>query len=210
MGIKVSITDDHPLILDGMSKTMGSKEGLEVVGTFSTAKETKTAFEKSLPDVLFLDINLGDGNGIDLCEELKSSYPKVKIIALTSFGDLAVIKSFMQRGGDGYMLKTSTSEQLVEAIEKVMANQPYLHPDVQKLLLAGESIRKPSFIPKLTRREKEVLKLIVEENTTAKIAEKLFLGIKTIETHRQHLLEKLEVKNTAGLVRKTIERGLLP
>lgn len=211
MKIKIAITDDHPLIIHGLSQSLLTVGQFELTGTYGSAKETKDGFNITLPNVLLLDIGLPDDNGINLCAFVKQNYPGVKVLALTSFGDLAIVKSFMQRGGDGYLLKTSTSAQLIEAIEKVMKGEIYLHPEVQRIMIAGSAMssRRADFIPKLTSREKEVLQLIADEYTTPEIADKLSLSVKTIETHRQNLFQKFGCRNSAGLIKTALERGML-
>lgn len=160
---------------------------------------------------MLLDINLPDYNGIDLCKTLCKENPKLLIIALTNFNETAFVKNIIRNGANGYLLKNTDRNELERAIKKVFNGEQYLQKSIQQKLLnesIGNTTRK-TFIPKLTRREQEILNLIAEEFTTSEIAEKLFISVKTVETHRAHLIQKLEVRNTAGLVRIAIEKGLL-
>lgn len=208
--IKVAITDDHNMVLRGIETMLKEFEDISVVATFKNCQETAIGIAINNPDVLLLDINLPDGSGIDLCKTLHKEYPKIRIIALTNFNETAFVKNIIRNGASGYLLKNADKEELERAIKKVYRGEQYLQKSIQQKLLnesLGNTTRK-SFIPKLTRREKEILNLIVQEFTTNEIAEKLFISVKTVETHRSHLIQKLDVRNTAGLVRIAIEKGL--
>lgn len=208
--IRVAVTDDHPLILNGIKDLLSDSNDITVTHTWENAALTKEGLANDLPDILLLDINLPDGDGIELCSEFKKSYPDLKIIALTTFNQAVMVRNMMKNGASGYLLKNTTKEEIVDAIQTVHKGEDYLQADVKEILLK-ESLGKPvqSYIPKLTRREKEVLALIVEEMTTAEIAEKLFISPKTVESHRLNLIQKLGVRNTAGMVKEAINKGLV-
>ena len=209
--IRLAITDDHSLILKGIETLFKSSKDIAIVGTYSNAEKTVENLASTNPDVLLLDLNLPDGNGIYLCKSILKELPKLNIIALTNFDETAFVKNIIKNGAKGYLLKNTDKNELELAIKKVYNGEQYLQKSIQKKLL-NESIGKTTrnnFIPKLTRREQEILNLISEEFTTNEIAEKLFVSAKTVETHRSHLIQKLEVRNTAGLVRIAIEKGLL-
>jgi DNA-binding NarL/FixJ family response regulator len=209
--INVAITDDHNMVLRGIEMMLKEFTEISVVATYSNCKETSDNIASSKPDVLLLDINLPDGSGIDLCKTLHKKYPKLHIIALTNFNETAFVKNIIRNGASGFLLKNTDRNELERAIKKVYKCEQYLQKSIQQKLLnesIGNATRK-TFIPKLTRREQEILNLIAEEFTTNEIAEKLFISVKTVETHRSHLIQKLEVRNTAGIVRIAIEKGLL-
>lgn len=209
--IKVAITDDHNMVLRGIETMLKEFPEISVVATYTNCKETCDNIASSKPDVLLLDINLPDGSGIDLCKTLHKKYPKLHIIALTNFNETAFVKNIIRNGASGFLLKNTDRNELERAIKKVYKGEQYLQKSIQQKLLnesIGNATRK-TFIPKLTRREHEILKLIVDELTTNEIAGKLFISVKTVETHRSHLIQKLEARNTAGIVRIAIEKGLL-
>jgi DNA-binding NarL/FixJ family response regulator len=209
--IRVAATDDHVMVLQGIETMLMTSSEITVISTYRNCKETLEGINRDLPDVLLLDINLPDCNGIEFCKILHKEYPDIHIIALTNFDETAFVKNIIRNGAKGYLLKNTDKQELETAIKKVYRGEQYLQKSIQKKLL-DESFgitSRQSFIPKLTRREQEVLKLIVDGLTTQEIAKKLFISVKTVETHRSHLIQKLDVRNTAGLVRIAIEKGLV-
>ena len=209
--IEVAITDDHTIVIEGIRTMLKSNKEVTISQSFTTIAETFSNL-KSHIKVLLLDINLPDGNGIEACKELLQKFPQLRIIALSNFEDVAFIKQIIKNGAMAYLLKNTDKTELVLAIKSVLEGQRYLPQRISQMLL-NESLGKanPSayFIPKLTSREKEILDLIIKEFTTEEIAEKIFISVKTVESHRSNLIQKLGVKNTAGLVRIAFEKGLL-
>jgi DNA-binding NarL/FixJ family response regulator len=211
--INILLVDDHQIIIDGLR---GLLEGEENIGTLyealTGAETIRLAREESI-DLILLDINLPDKSGFDICQELKSKSDDFKIIALTMHGNAGYINKMIKAGVDGYILKNTGREELLKAVHGVMNNERYFSKEVTDALIAGtHQTKKPrtsDFIQKLTRREKEILKLITEEHTTDEIAAKLFISPTTVITHRKSLLRKLNAKNVAGLVKKAYEFGLL-
>ncbi|MFD0989658.1 response regulator transcription factor [Mariniflexile jejuense] len=210
--ITVAITDDHMMVVEGLKTMLKQVEGIQIISTYHCVNDTIDGLRDIIPQVLLLDINLPDGNGIHLCKQLKDTYKELKIIALSNYEDISFIKQIIKNGASGYLLKNTNKTELINAIKAVKNNQLFLPEKLQRLLL-NDSLGKPTnssfFIPTLTRREKEVLELIVKEYTTEEIAEKLFVTSKTVEAHRSNLIQKLGVKNVAGLVRVAIEKGLI-
>lgn len=210
--INVAITDDHLMVVEGLRTMLSSLTTIQIINTYHTINDTIEGLKQSLPDVLILDINLPDGNGINLCKQLKSDYKELKIIALSNFEDIAFIKQIIKNGASGYLLKNTHKNELETAIKFAYNDQLYLPENLKRLLLndsLGKSASNVYFMPSLTRREKEVLDLIVKEHTSEDIAQKLFITTKTVEAHRSNLIQKLGVKNVAGLVRVAIEKGLV-
>lgn len=209
--IRVAILDDHPMVIQGLRAMLDSSEGIEVGQTFLTGKEFKEGFEPGLCNVLLLDINLPDANGIELSNELLKKFPDLNIIALSNYNETGYIKNMMRNGAKGYLLKNTRKDELVIAINKVVNGHTYLPSSLKELLL-NDSLglsNSNRFIPKLSRRESEILELISNELTTQEIADKLFLSVKTVESHRKNLFQKLHVRNTAGLIKVAITKGLL-
>ena len=197
---KVAVTDDHPLVVDGLRILFNKSSQYEWAGGFYSGHETMEKIVLVQPDLLFLDVALPDGDGISLCQKIKSTLPKIKIIAITSFSELAIVKSMMHKGADGYLLKTAGHELILKAAAQV-----------QNLIVADSLNQKRTvgFIPKLTRREHEVLQLIADELTTPEIADRLCINHKTVESHRMNILQKFGAKNMAGLVRAAMEKGII-
>ncbi|MDY8137622.1 response regulator transcription factor [Aquimarina sp. 2201CG5-10] len=208
--ITVSILDDHTMVLKGLETMLEDSLLIKIIATYSKGKELLEDLNNTAPNVLLLDINLPDSNGIELCRTISKKYPDVSILGLSNYNETGFIKNMMRNGAKGYLLKNTSKDELIEAIKAVHNGETYL-PSVLKNKLLNESIGIQSsyFIPKLTRREKEVLQLISKEHTTEEISKKLFITIKTVEAHRSNLIQKLGVRNTAGLIRVAFEKGLL-
>jgi len=211
MTTRIAITDDHEMVLKGIETMLLDTEDINVVGTYKDAKETLENITKDAPDVLLLDINLPDINGIDLCKQLLKNNPVLKIIALTNFDETSFVKRILTNGAQGYLLKNTDKNELLEAIKTVVSGEQYLQRDIQKKLLfqAVGKTTNSTLLIKLTRREKEVLQAISEELTTKEISEKLFISPKTVETHRMNLMSKLGAKNSVGIIKVAIEKQLL-
>lgn len=209
--IDIAITDDHIIVIEGIHNMLKLNKEIVIVQTFTNITDTLNHLNSST-QVLLLDINLPDGNGINACKDLLQKFPDLHIIALTNFEDVVFIKQMIKNGAMGYLLKNTGKAELEMAIKRVMKGERYLPTNIQELLL-NESLGKANasafFIPKLTCREKEVLQLIIKEYTTEEIATQLFISVKTIESHRSNLIQKLGVKNSAGLVRVAFEKGLV-
>lgn len=208
--IKIAITDDHIIVIEGIKNMLLSNNEIKVVQSFENLKDT---FENLKPEVevLLLDINLPDGNGINACKDLLDKNKDLKIIALTNFEDSIFIKQILKNGAMGYLLKNTSKTELTEAIKEVKKGNRFLPKKISDILL-NDSIgieNSSYFIPKLTTREKEILALIIKEYTTDEIANELFVSNKTVESHRSNLIQKLGVKNSAGLVRVAFEKGLV-
>jgi DNA-binding NarL/FixJ family response regulator len=186
-------------------------ENLEVVYTTQSGHQLLEHFQSGAPDVLLMDIQMPEINGIDLCKQITKQHPSVKVIAFTSFDDSNYVKQIFRSGAKGYLLKNSDKQTIVKAVETVMQDEEYMDDAIKKILLQ-ESItghRRSIFEVPLTKREKEILKLIADGMSSQEIAETLFISLRTVETHRLNLNQKLDVKNTAGLVKEAIKRGLI-
>lgn len=209
--IKLFLIDDHPIVVQGIQNAIHPEKDIEIVGAALNAKEAIQWLEANDADVAILDIALPDMDGIELCKYLNKHHPALKIIGLTTFGQVSFITSMLRNGASGYLYKNTSEAELIEAIRKVYEGKRYLSQEVNEKLIAKASRTLPkreSFIPKLTRREKEILDLIISENTTQEIAEKLHLSVSTVETHRMNLCAKLGARNMAGLVKNAIKLGL--
>ena len=209
--IKVTILDDHKMVLEGLKTMLDHNDTVQVVSTYSRGDDLLRHVGEDNPDVLLLDINLPDANGIELCKKLLTEYPSLRIIGLSNYSESSFVKNMLRNGAKGYLLKNTERKEIVNAIVTVMEGGTYL-PESLKNMLLNESIGTPvrsGFIPKLTRRETEVLNLIAQEHTNQEIANTLCISTKTVESHRNNLIQKLGVRNTAGLIKTAMEKGLL-
>lgn len=205
--IKLAITDDQVIILNGLQKILADVKNICITGIYNSGDELLEGIAKEQPDVLLLDIQMPGKSGIELAAVITKQYRNIKIIALTNIDVVAQIKKILQQGVMGYLLKDASPETIINAIETVYGGEQYIQEQLRQLLLSSLSASNSKQI--VTRREKEILQLIVDEFTNQEIADKLFLSLRTVENHRNNLLQKLDVKNTAGLVKIAIQEGLV-
>jgi DNA-binding NarL/FixJ family response regulator len=213
MKIRVSIADDHPLILRGLQNLLSNHTDIEVSGIYENGSDLLAGLAENAPDVLLLDIQMPDKNGLELTSIISHQFPAVGIIALTNLDSQFYIKSMLNQGALGYILKNSNEDILLEAIKTVYNREPYLEPTLRertwRTMIKGQHVTSPDGGHSLTRREKEILLLIAKEFTSQEIADKLFLSLRTVETHRMNLMLKLGAKNMIGLVKAAIQMGLV-
>ncbi len=204
--MKILLADDHFLVLEGLEVLLSTFDFVENTKSVLNYFELKEILEKESFDVLLLDIHFGKHDGREIIGEIKEIAPQMKIIALTSHADSVTIKSSVNAGFDGYLLKIDSREEIEKALKTIANDQQYISPKTQQAFFEMNTAKNKV---ELTEREKEILQLIVHEKTTKEIAEQLCLSEKTIETHRGNLMQKLEVKNIAGIVRKAIMQGIV-
>ena len=204
MVTKIFIVDDHYMVIEGIRSLLQNERSIEWMGHATNAASCLAFLNKQLPDVILMDINLPDKSGIELCKEVKIKYPSVFIIGLSTFNQQSFIQKMMDNGASGYLLKIATQEEITSAIETVMKGKTYLSEE------ASHTLRKENGTNiVLTRREKEVLELIADGMTNAEIAQKLFVSVTTVDTHRKNLLAKFDTKNTAALIKIAVSQGYL-
>lgn len=202
--MKLFIVDDHYMIIEGIISLMQSEKTIEIIGYAQNAESCMSFLQRMQPEVIFLDINLPDKNGIDVCKDIKAKYPTIKIVALSTFNQLSFINNMLDNGANGYLLKNATKAEMLTAINVVLSNKQYLSKEVADSLKENNDEK-----PILTRREKEILKLISEGLTSAEIGKKIFISTTTVDTHRKHILEKLKVNNTAILIKTATQMGII-
>ena len=212
--IKIAIVDDHKMLLEGLSLMLGNEPEIEVPRTFINGKLLLEALENEEHfDVILLDINMPELNGIEICKLVKKKYPIIKIIALSMVGENNLIKLMLKNGANGYLHKNAGMDEIREAIFCVMENKTFLSKEISEHMYqksdSGVVKITNSPFPKLSRREEEILEMIIDEQTTHDIAEKLFISFGTVESHRRNIMIKLGAKNTAGMVRTALEYGLI-
>ncbi|WP_028788850.1 response regulator [Terrimonas ferruginea] len=210
MPLKIAIADDHELIIRGFESMLQTFTDCELLFTAINGETLLRKLQQQQPDILLLDIQMPDHNGIDLCKSITSTYPAVRIMALTNLEETHYVKKMLRNGASGYLLKSADPTTLLKAIDTLSKGEQFIDERLQKMLLA-ESItgKRKSTQVLLTRRETEILRLIAEEYTNQEIADKLFISLRTVETHRLNISQKLDVKNTAGLVREAYLRNLV-
>lgn len=179
--IKLLIVDDHRILVAGLKKLFENSATVQVTGLAFSGKECRSAIIKELPDVILLDINLPDASGIDLCKEIKSQHPEIKIVALSSFNEYAIVRRMLENGASGYVVKNAMPEEIKMSVEMAANNASFLCEEID--LLMRKRSKNPIW---LTPREKELLKLIVDGFTNHEIAEKMFLGVETINSYRKN------------------------
>lgn len=211
MPIQIAIVDDHPLAITGLRNMLSEHPDVFVKNTYENGTDLLEGLKHEQPDVLLLDVQLPDYKGQKLAEIVTSLYPSVNILAITSLDAPFFVKSMIRAGCKGYILKSARLKTLIYAITEVNKGHTYIEPSLKEQMMQNMlHLKKPSAkTPTLTQREKEILKLIVEEYTNQEIAEKLFISLRTVENHRFSLLHKLEVKNAIGLVKVALQLGLV-
>lgn len=209
--INIAIADDHKMVMAGIKNILSLFDNMEVTACYENGTELLKGLQQQRPDVLLMDIMMPDVSGEELAPLITHTYPTIKILVMTGFDTTYYAKSMMSKGAMGYLLKNAGEASLKEAIETVYKGKVYIDRRIQKLL-AEEALLpavKVTEKPKLTRREKEILKLIMQEQTSQEIASLLSLSLRTIENQRVNLMQKLDVKNAVGLAKKAIEWKLV-
>jgi DNA-binding NarL/FixJ family response regulator len=208
--INIAIIDDHPLFLEGIISLFKENEEIHIAGSALNAAGILEILRKNKVDVLICDISMPGVNGMELSQHVKKIYPKIGILILTMHEEQRIIKNMLKVGVNGYLFKNSNKELLLDSIKKIADGSQFISNEVKGRLESDitKAGQRP-LIPKLSDREKEVLVLVSKEFTTQEIADELFISHHTVLSHRKKLLYKFEVNNTAGLIKKAIETGLL-
>lgn len=207
--IRLYIIDNHPLILEGLYSLLSSEKNIVIAGHARNANDSLTFLQDHTVDIVLMDVNLPDIDGIDLCATIRMEYPDVMIIGLSSLSEGKYVTGLIENGASGYLFNNVDREELLDAINIVYAGDTYFSKEAKLAMQDGKNNSKHHHFPHLTRREKEVLFLIAEGNTNPEIAEQLFISADTVNSHRKNLLAKLEVKNTAMLIKYAINNKLL-
>lgn len=202
--ISVLIVDDHYLVIEGVRSLLQDEKDIEWQGHATSAESCMAFLLHHQPDVILMDINLGNESGIDLCKTVKGKYPGIRVLGLSTFNQQSFIQKLIDNGASGYVLKNATKTELLDAIFTVNVGKTYLSSDAFQMLRKKEE---PTII--LTRREREVLELIADGLTNNEIAEKLFISVTTVDTHRKNLLSKFQAKNIALLVKMAVQMKLI-
>jgi DNA-binding NarL/FixJ family response regulator len=221
--ISLLVVDDHPLVIEGVRSLLSGQGEVQLVGQAQSLSEARAFLEKHASDiqVVLLDIRLQDGLGIDLAREIRQKYPHIQVIALTMYDSEAYLEAIIKAGARGYLLKNTSRDELVKAIKAVLEGRYYfsegIHDTIGQRLSSEKAVT--TAVPvsadtsksiRLTKRERQILELVAKELNNVQIAAQLNLSPRTVHTHRRAIMQKLGVRNTAGLIRQAIELGLLP
>jgi len=210
--VRILITDDHTLVRAGFRALLQSIEGLEVVAEAGDGREALLLVAAKNPDLVFMDIGMAGLNGLDATARITKDFPTVRVIILSMHTNEEYVLQALRAGAVGYLLKESGTAELELAVWAVARGETYLSPAVSKYVIADYVRRvggEPNSLARLTPRQREVLQLIAEGHTTQEIAHTLKISVKTVETHRSQLMERLQIHDIAGLVRYAIRVGLV-
>lgn len=213
---KILIADDHAMFADGIISILEAEPQFEVIGRCLDGPSVIEFLKSNSCDILLLDVNLPGMNGIEVCKKVVADFSDTKVLAISMFNEESFVSEILNNGATGYILKNTGREELIKAIQTILSGQSYFSKDVTETIMKslmkqrkGSNSESKKQLPKISRREKEVLELIMKEHTTQEIAKQLFISLKTVESHRSNLLTKLNARNTAGLVRIAMENNIL-
>ncbi len=212
MSIRIILADEHQIIRDGLRSLIEKETGIDIVAEAKNGREAVRMTLELKPDIIVMDVAMPELNGIEAAYKIVAGAPQTKIITLSMHADRRFVMEMLKAGASAYLLKNNAFEELIQAVRTVLGNRTYLNPKIADLVV-GDYVRQlknddTSVFALLTEREREVLQLIAEGNSTAQIAERLHLSVKTIETHRQKIMEKLKIRNVAELTKYAIREGL--
>ena len=213
--IKILLADDHPIVRNGISASLQSIENFEIVGEAENGEQAIELTEHHQPDVVIVDIAMPKMCGIEATRSIKAKSPATKVLVLTMHGEEQYMLQMLQAGANGYLAKHSSKDELISAIETIYSNDTFYYPQMMaenrtpEIVDALEHKKQSETDIPLTNREKEILSLVSESLTTKEISQKLFISPRTVDTHRTNLMRKLNIRNTAGLVRFAIRNGLV-
>jgi len=211
MSLKILLADDHKIVRDGLRSLIEKEPGMRVVAEAEDGRTAVSLAREHTPDVVIMDVSMPGLNGIEATRQIRAEQPDAKIIALSMYSDRRFVTGILGAGASGYLLKDCAFEELIEAIHTVSKGQYYLSPGITGVVVqdyVGKVAAELSSSSVLTPREREVLQLLAEGHSTKEIAGALHLSVKTVESHRQKIMQKLNIFNVAGLTRYAIREGL--
>ncbi len=209
MSIKIIIADDHKIMRDGLRNMLDKEPGMEVVAEAKNGREALRLAEQLRPDILLMDISMDDLNGIDATRSLVGKGLGTRVVALSMHADKRFVAGMFEAGAMAYLLKECSYEELIQAIRQVMSGRTYLCSMISGVMIRDYIQRMRKNEPSLlSPREKEILQLMAEGSTTKRIADQLKVSVKTVETHRQHIMDKLNIYSIAELTKYAIKEGI--
>lgn len=212
--IRVLLADDHTILRAGLKMMLNAQPDIEVIGEASDGRQALQEAQRLLPDVIIMDITMPDCNGIEATRQVKRLLPETRVLVLTMHENEEYLFQMLRAGASGYMLKEAADTELISAIRVVSSGRFYLSPSAQSMMVSDylQRVRtgeERDSYGALTEREREILKLVAEGHTNNQIAERLFISPKTVDTHRTHIMDKLNLHSRAELVKYAMRRGLL-
>lgn len=214
MKIRILLADDHTILRAGLKMMLNAQPDMEVIGEAQDGRQAIQEVQRLLPDIVLMDITMPDMNGIEATRQIKKILPDIKILILTMHEHDEYVFQALRAGASGYMLKEAADTELISALHIVQSGQFYLSPMAQSVMV-GDYLQRVRFgeekdsYSSLTEREREILKLVAEGHTNNQIAERLIISPKTVDTHRTHIMDKLNLHSRAELVKYAMRRGLL-
>lgn len=208
--IRIIIADDHRIVLDGLKSLFDDVKDMECIATADDGKRALDLCQNMNPDIVLMDIDMPVMNGIEATRQLKKDNPEIKVLTLTQHSEKGMIQRLMECGSDGYLLKNIDQEELVMAIRKVIDGQKYFSSEVAASLLSSDSNLSGDGVEaaaQMSARETEILKLVASGMSSKEIGEQLFISPRTVDTHRNNLMQKLDIHNIAGLIRFAFKNG---
>lgn len=212
MNIRVMLVDDHQMMREGLRALFDSEPGVEVVGEASDGRAALKMARTLTPDVVVMDIGMGDLNGIEATRCIKDEFDRTRVVALSAHSDKSYVHHMLKAGASAYVLKSAAHDELIRAVRAASAGKTYLSPEIAGPVIERsthpEAPPEPSAFSVLGSREREVLQLIAEGKTSAETAKRMHISVKTVETHRRNISQKLGIHGTAELTKYAIREGL--
>ena len=206
---RILIVDDHPIVRDALASLLGLNPDLQIVGVTASIRETLPLLERTTPDLLLVDLSLEDGSGIELARALRRSRLKTRVLIITGFRDEFSAAEALSVGVHGYILKEQSTADLLTAIETVAGGGRYISPLIaSRMRTDASSGSEDRLLGRLSRREREIFRLVVAGSGSKEIASRLFISVKTVDTHRTNINRKLGVRTTASLIRFAAAHGI--
>ncbi|WP_258104113.1 response regulator transcription factor [Marinoscillum sp. MHG1-6] len=206
--IKILVVDDHQLFREGIISLLSKNEDLEIVGECDSVNGFYDLLKETEPHVVLMDISMPEVNGLEIIKEARSKFENTKFIILTMHAEGQYVVKAVKNGAFGYLIKNSDEDELITAIKQVSAGKKYFNSEISQLMIGNMALDEESH-KKLSDREMEVLDLVSQGRTTKEIADQLFVSARTVETHRVNMMKKLNVQNTAELIKKAAHLGLI-
>ncbi len=208
--IKIILVDDHSLVRDGIKSILQTEENIEIVGEASNFDELQVFLKNRKCDIVVLDISLPDVSGIKICSILRESHPDIKVLILSMYINEEFIFNALQAGAKGYLPKNTNKKELLAAVKAIFTGNEYFSTEISEIILKSyvnkvQNKKDVNTSEELSKREKEVLILFAEGSSNSEISDKLFISVRTVESHKNHIMQKLQLKNTVDLIKYAIK-----
>jgi DNA-binding NarL/FixJ family response regulator len=212
--IRIILVDDHALVRDGIKSVLQTEENIEIVGEASNFEELQIYLDNKKCDIIILDISLPDVSGIQICNILKTKYPNIAVLMLSMYINEEFILKAIEAGAKGYLPKNTNRKELIAAVKSIFNGDEYFSNEISGIILKSyvnnvQNKKENNGTEELTKREKEVLKLFAEGHTNTEISDKLFISVRTVESHKNHIMQKLDLKTTVDLIKYAIKHNYI-